>query len=351
MQETKKCKKCNRILPLTKQYYPPDKGCKDGFRNVCRECQTGHYSGFLPDGYEKPPRWTKEEKQLLIDNYKDHTNLELQNLFFNNRTILAINSQAKKLEIGGKTTETYWREHIERENGLYDTDKVEAMPQEWRDKLSGVKKAYYSDHDGTRKGMPISDVQRELMKMRREGMWVGDQNPRHIHPLTGEENGRWKGGVNPVYDELRSEISGWQQKSMEFCGYKCVITSSIFHHIHHIIPFHKIISEAFEIAGLPILSKVMDYNPNDFKQLRALICDLHIKYGYGACLNRDVHKLFHDEYGYMNFTLLNFMDFINKIEQGYYNNWFETNNYDIIINRNFIDYLSRLQQEQCDNGF
>ena len=65
MNEVKICKKCGRELPLTEKYYPKDKGCKDGFRNVCRECQTGHSSGFLKDDYKKPSKWTDDDINLL----------------------------------------------------------------------------------------------------------------------------------------------------------------------------------------------------------------------------------------------------------------------------------------------
>ena len=45
------CKKCGRELPHTYQYFPEDKLCKNGLRNVCREC-SNHYKNFLPDDYQ-----------------------------------------------------------------------------------------------------------------------------------------------------------------------------------------------------------------------------------------------------------------------------------------------------------
>ena len=38
------CIKCGNELPISIQFFPPDKSCKDGFRNVCRCCgKDGHY--------------------------------------------------------------------------------------------------------------------------------------------------------------------------------------------------------------------------------------------------------------------------------------------------------------------
>ena len=48
------CKKCDRELPHTIQYFPEDRSCKTGLRYVCRECNPS-YGRFLEDN-EEPNR-------------------------------------------------------------------------------------------------------------------------------------------------------------------------------------------------------------------------------------------------------------------------------------------------------
>ena len=99
------CKKCGRELPHTYQYFPEDKNCKTGLRNVCRECSSS-YGRFLNDG-EKPHKssWTEEEIQILIDNYKDYTNLELQQKFFPDKKLKSIQDMAYRRGVSGTKTE------------------------------------------------------------------------------------------------------------------------------------------------------------------------------------------------------------------------------------------------------
>ena len=83
-------------MPKTAQYFPIDKICKDGLRNVCRCCgEDGHY---LKDDYVQNERWTEEDYQLLKSIYKDYTNEELVSKFFPNRTCHALDTQA---DMGG----------------------------------------------------------------------------------------------------------------------------------------------------------------------------------------------------------------------------------------------------------
>lgn len=247
MEKTKICKKCGRELPLTEKYYQKDKSCNDGFRGVCRECQIGHghSTGFLKDDYIKPRRWTDEEIKLLKDNYVNYTQIELRDKFFPDRSVQAVISKAGQMKLGSKTIEVYRRMHEERLNDDFE-DHICNFSDRTKNQMSKTKQEYFKTHDGSRKGTGVTDIQRQLMKERSKGRWVGNTNPRHIKPLNGSENGRWKGGVNQTYLELRSETKDWQNASMEFCHYHCVISGGEFDNIHHTLPFRDIVDMAFE---------------------------------------------------------------------------------------------------------
>ena len=332
------CKKCDRELPHTMQYFPEDKTCKTGLRYVCRECNPS-YGRFLNDGEEPHRAWTDDEKKLLKKVYKNYTGRELQIKYFQNRSIRSLESMADIMRISGKTEETKQRARKFSSEIVSQKLKGRDLGQEWRDKISATKKEYYKTHDSWWKGKKRSPEQCKAISERMKGKWAGDKNPRHINPLNGELNGRWKGGILDTYVELRSDTKDWFNESMEFCGYKCVITNGEFDNVHHTTAFSDIVDQVFEITGVEVKPKVCDYSTDDFDELRSTLKELHSIYGYGACINKEVHKLFHDNYGYTKFSPFDFLDFIYRIDIGEFDSWFEENNLKIDINYDYVDYL------------
>lgn len=336
------CKKCGRYLPNSYRYFPIDKSCKDGLRSICRECKGRK---FLSENFEASNPWTQEEDQLIIDNYREYTGLELHELFLPNRSVRAIESRGSILGVVGKTDDTNRRAQKRKSEILKNKMTGRIISKECRLKISKAKKEYYKTHDSWWLGKHRSHEQVEEMRTRQIGKWAGDNNPRHINPLRGENNGRWKGGSTPVYAELRSETKEWQDESMEFCNYHCIITGGGFDNIHHTVAFRDIIDEVFDNTKIDIKNRVMDYSDIDFMLLREETKYLHQIYGYGACLCKDVHKLFHDIYGYTNFTPYDFLDFIYRIDCGEFDKWFEENNLQIKIDYNYAGYLESVLQE------
>lgn len=335
------CKKCDRELPHTVQYFPEDKSCKTGLRYVCRECNPS-YGRFLNDGEEPNRAWTKEEIELLKTVYSHYTGLEiLDKNFFPERTLRAIECQASILGINFKTDETRQRAYKHQAQLVSEIFKGRDLGQEWRDKISATKREYYRTHDGWWKGKKRSSEQCKMLSERniRSGYWKGENNPRHKNPLNGELNGRWKGGINDTYSELRSDTKNWFNESMEFCNYSCVVTNGEFDNVHHTTAFRDIVDEVFRLTNISVQQKVCDYSQEDFDELRSVLKDLHTLYGYGACINKDVHKLFHDNYGYTNFSPFDFLDFIYRIDIGEFDEWFEENQLKIDINYDYVDYL------------
>lgn len=332
------CKKCDRELPHTMQYFPEDKSCKTGLRYICRECNPS-YGRFLNDDEEPHRAWTDDEKKLLKEVYKNYTGRELQIKYFPARSIRSLESMADIMGLSGKTEETKQRARSFSSKIVSEKLKGRDLGQEWRDKISATKKEYYKTHDSWWKGKKRSPEQCKAISKRMKGKWAGDKNPRHINPLNGELNGRWKGGILNTYVELRSDTKDWFNESMEFCGYKCVITNGEFDNVHHTTAFRDIVDQVFKLTEIEVRQKVCDYEEDEFKELRSTLKDLHSIYGYGACINKDVHKLFHDNYGYTNFSPFDFLDFIYRIDIGEFDEWFEENNLKIDINYDYVDYL------------
>ena len=103
--------------------------------------------------------------------------------------------------------------------------------------------------------------------------------------------------------------------------------------------FLKYLGEEAYYRERPTKEQVCEYSEDEFKHLRDELKDLHIIYGFGACINKDVHKLFHDNYGYTKFSPYDFLDFVYRIDIGEFDEWFKKNNLQININYDYVDYL------------
>jgi hypothetical protein len=73
--------------------------------------------------------------------------------------------------------------------------------------------------------------------------------------------------------------------------------------------------------------------------LRSTLKHLHAVYGLGACINKEIHKLFHDNYGYTKFSPYDFLDFCYRLDCGEFDNFLLENNIELNINYKYIEYV------------
>ena len=334
------CKKCKRELPHTILFFPSDNTLQSGLRNICREC-TPKCSGFLEEGYDSKVPWTEEELMLLKEKYPHYQNNELVSLFFPQRTIRSVETMAQKHQCNGKTDEVKakTRESIAKKMSEIMTGR--GFSEEAITKLQHSLHEYYKTHHGSRLGYKASDETRKKMSIakRASGQWQGDSNPRHINPLTRDQNGRWRGGITPLMKELRSELKEWQKKSMEICNYKSVLTMSEFDNVHHLIPFRDIVNEVIKCCGLDIRPSPQDYTDDEFLLLRECVINAHEQSLCGVCIEESLHTLFHKEFGYWNNTAEQFVLYVNKLLDGDYNDFLYDNGIELNVN---IDALEKI---------
>lgn len=305
------CVKCDRELPSTYIYFPMDDMCKDGLRNVCRECgKDGH---FMKEDYIPKRVWTDEENKIFIERYPHYTNEEIVDFFYQSETLKDVHDRAYRLGCTNtKTQATLDRINTSRSKKMSGVNSPYwgiPKPYSVRKKISLANKEYYKNNPHPAKGRVASPETRKKLSKRMKGKWSGDKNPRYLNPLFGKDNPNWKGGRTPLYFELRSETRQWQLDSMKNCNYKCTVTKGEFNHVHHLYPFRKIIDEVFENLKLNQRLTVSGYTELEFNKIKDEMHRLHKEYGYGVCLRKDVHKLFHDLYGYTNNTPKQFDEF------------------------------------------
>ena len=264
--------------------------------------------------------WTDEEEKTLIDNFYNYSNIELHQLFLPNKSPKAIERKIFRLNLGKKSSEV-------KQRGI--------------EKMANTKKEYYKTHDGINKGKIFSEETRRKMSVAKTSInkWKGDDNPRSQNPLFGKENGRWRGGITELYKALRNELGQWQRDSMESCNYKCVITNGEFEDIHHLYPFKDIMEQTFKNLNLPMKTCQQDYSEKEWQLICSELIRLHYLHGTGICLDKSIHKLFHDNYNYTKFAPYDFLDFIYRLDCGEFDKWLLENNIKLDINYEYIKYL------------
>lgn len=267
----KKCKSCRRYLPLELLYYKKDGQCKDGFRNVCKECMGENFA------IAKSNNWTEEEINIIKEYYTYKTNREIQEEFMPHRSVELICKKGNELGLI-KSEETLRRAQLEYRN------------DEWRRKISRTRKE--------------------------KGIHKGANNPMYGSHRIGELNPNWRGGISNLSKYLRRNIKQWKIDSMKYCNYKCVITGEDFDDIHHLYSFNQIVEETLDILNLPQYDEIGKYTSEELLLLEQTCLELHYKYGYGACLKKSVHDLFHFIYGYGNNTPEQFEEFKDKYNNG-----------------------------------
>ncbi len=127
--------------------------------------------------------------------------------------------------------------------------------------------------------------------------------------ISGANHYMWKGGTTAIRNHFQMQLLDWKKESMKHHDYKCVLTGSKNFEIHHLYGFDKIIEEVFELSKLVIHQKIGDYTQDELNILDKNLLKLHDKYGFGICLDSEIHKEFHQKYGYGNNTPDQFNDF------------------------------------------
>lgn len=134
----------------------------------------------------------------------------------------------------------------------------------------------------------------------------------------GENHGCWKGGITPLYNNIRSAMILWKVDSYNKYNYRCDITgeklkSNVIHHHHN---YSDILQETISILNMEIKKNISDYTLKELELIKNKCLELHYKYGLGICLKEELHKEFHSIYGQKNNTIEQYLEFKqNKLKE------------------------------------
>lgn len=256
-------------LEKLKQYYLNKVSVKEIEKKLgYKFTQTAILTKAYTLGLHQRDWWTDEEDKKLIEVYHSYDMDEICGMF-QNRSRDAIIAHAVKLELSYKTI---WTD----EELKFLKDNYSTMSDEEIGKHLGRSK------DSIR-------GKRFVEKL--------------YHPIE-------HGVYNYLSEYIRKRNKEWKRRSAKQCNYKCVVTGKRFQEIHHLYSMNKILQETLLDLDYPENISISNLSQNDLDLILNHFYEVQGKYPLGICLSKDIHKQFHDSYGYGNNTPEQFDDFI-----------------------------------------
>lgn len=158
---------------------------------------------------------------------------------------------------------------------------------------------HYLDMSDAEIGMVLHRAAQSIKEQRRQ---LGLKKPRP---------GTWR-GYNDLGSFLRNHNYAWKKASMRKCGYACVVTGGRFDAIHHLYGMNMIVDAVFDRIGELSTTDVNKITEKEKELLLNVFYEEQSKYPLGVCLSAEVHKAFHDKYGYGNNTPEQFEEFLSR---------------------------------------
>lgn len=259
--------------------------------------------------------WNDDDINILIKNYNADTSIkEIAKLLNNKFTPEAINTKAYVL--GLKKVFSWTTDEIDILIKYYENTSIQTMQQLLpnRKKEAIKKKANnlglnnrFWKHE--EKQFLISEYKNytdlelaNILNKTEDGI----RGKRDRLKLIRLEPGTY----NYLSEFIRTRNIEWKKDSARQCKYKCVITGERFNAIHHLYGMNLILDEVFKELNMNYKLSYDDYSSDEIEIIFNKFIEIQARYPLGICLKKDIHKQFHDLYGYGNNTPDQFYKFI-----------------------------------------
>lgn len=225
-------------------------------------------------GLTSSRQWTKEEVEILINNYSDRPINKVMELL-PNRTRSSILRQANTQNL--KSFYYLSRKYTQKENNY-------------------LKENY------------LNKTNKELAEYLNRNESGIAQHLRTLNLYRPND----KSGYDDLAEYIRGRLIPWTKQIKHDNNFTCALTgvkSNIV--IHHIRGFNLILNEAINKIDFPIYDSVSNYSDEQLNQIFDVFYNLQESYKNYICLTESVHKQFHSIYGYGNNTEKQWEEFIN----------------------------------------
>jgi len=199
--------------------------------------------------------------------------------------------------------------------------------------LDKYDKEYYAQTEECKEKIKITNLDRygkeyisqveefknksEITMLDRYGVKRYAQSEDFKLKFSGENSPNWKGGISTIQEYLRHRIDDWKNDSLKINNYKCSLTGKKGNLIiHHVYSFSNIVFETLNELRMDIFNSINKYTEEQLKRIEDKCLELHYKHGLGVCLKKEIHDLFHKEYGRGQNTPQQFQEFTQRYNNG-----------------------------------
>lgn len=220
--------------------------------------------------------WTDEDIKFLKDNYYTMFTEDLAEAL--GRTMNSIYLMVRKIGLKGAPRSMYSEEDIEFVKEHY----LEMSDEE-------IGRVLH------RAGQSIKEMRRKLQLYRRDP--DAGTNYKNIMAFIQRHNSEWK------------------KKSMEACGFKCVLTGEDFNDIHHLYAKNMILDKVLKDLSVPYDLDINNCSDDIKESILQGYLREQSKYPLGVCVTEMAHHNFHVLYGFGNNTPEQFYEYAKLFPQ------------------------------------
>ena len=228
-------------------------------------------------GIKRRTPWSSEEEQFLKEHYLSHTVDELAKML-NGRTREAVYKKLVNLDL------------TNRPNFKYSDSDLEFVKDNYK-RMSDVEIGYALN----RSAASIKEFRRKNELYRRN-----PSSPTHYES---------------IIKYVQRNNKEWKTKSMERCDYKCVLSNGRFEDIHHLYAKNLIIQEVLSNNSFSPVEDFNNWSEEEKSSFFEKFCEQQSKYPLGVCLTSQLHKKFHEIYGFGSNTPEQFLEFAKLYSQ------------------------------------
>lgn len=269
--------------------------------------------------------WSNEDTNILIDNYKKLSYKEMSenNIFSVYKTADEIRRRA--VYIGITSSREWSDEEIDILRNNYSivsmSDLLNMLPNRTRAsilgkaRMYGLKSKFYLTHmyseienEYLRNNYLLKSNEELAKELNRSTQGISEHLlTLDLHRPTEIDN------YKTLKKYIRTRLIPWRDKIRELNGYTCALTgakSNIV--VHHIRGFNLLFIETIENLNFPIYDDISKYNQVQLDDFLKEFIEIQESYNSYICINENVHRLFHKEYGYGGNTEEQWNEFVNK---------------------------------------
>lgn len=260
--------------------------------------------------YYNDKKWTDEELNILKKYYYEKSLNELADMMGNRHTIDGIQTKASK-HLGYSKDRSWTDDELNILYTYYSMESVddvcERLPKRTRDSVIGkanqlkIESYFYLNTYWSEEDSKILEENWQTMSDKE----LSELLNKDIKSIKGR---RWFLGLNRIgnhdslsYESLQKYVRGnigkWKSDSIKQCDYKCVLTGSKDFEVHHIYSFSFILNETIEENDIILKDNFSSYTEEELSFIVQKFIKKQNEYPLGVCIRKDIHSLFHKEYG------------------------------------------------------